>query len=377
MPHNGPLPLYRAKLQRGELKPDPAQQLAAEKFESLYHTLRSYKPAVSSAPMGWKERLGLSKRVEAPPAPKGLYIYGDVGRGKSMLMDLFFSTAPVKAKRRVHFHEFMRDFHAEMHRWRQGKGKDDADPIPPLAKKIAAESWLLCLDELEIHDITDAMIVGRIFDQLFQAGVVVVTTSNRHPDDLYKNGLQRDRFVPFIRLIKERLNLLHLASDTDYRLGRLKGAPVYHYPLNEVSDESIRLLFQRLVGDRTAHPDVIMVNGREVPVPLAAGDVARFGFADLCAKPLGPSDYLEIATQYDSVVITEVPILGPHNRDQARRFVTLIDALYDHRTMVVISAEAAPEVLYPTGDGAFEFQRTVSRLMEMQSEEYLKANHLV
>ncbi|GAB3450967.1 cell division protein ZapE [Insolitispirillum peregrinum] len=374
MPHHGPLTLYRAKVQRGELKPDPAQQLAAEKFESLYHALRTYQPA--TGPTGWKARFGLARRVEEPTPPQGLYIYGDVGRGKSMLMDLFFSTAPVKAKRRIHFHEFMRDFHAEMHRWRQGKSKDDADPIPPLAKKIAAEAWLLCLDELEIHDITDAMIVGRIFDQLFKAGVVVVTTSNRHPDDLYKNGLQRDRFLPFIALIKERLDLLHLASDTDYRLGRLKGAPVYHHPLTEQTATAIDALFGRLAADTVPSPAVMQVNGREVPVPLAAGDVARFGFADLCAKPLGPTDYLQIATLYDSVVITDVPLLGPHNRDQARRFVTLIDALYDHRTMVVISAEAAPEVLYPVGDGAFEFQRTVSRLMEMQSEEYLRAKHL-
>jgi cell division protein ZapE len=374
MPHNGPLSLYRAKLQRGELKPDPAQGLAAEKFESLYHALRTYQPA--SGPTGWKARFGLARRVEEPTPPLGLYIYGEVGRGKSMLMDLFYSTAPVKAKKRTHFHEFMRDFHAEVHRWRQTKRSSDADPIPPLAKKIAEEAWLLCLDELEIHDITDAMIVGRIFDELFKAGTVVVTTSNRHPDDLYKNGLQRDRFVPFIGLIKQKLDLLHLQSDTDYRLGRIKGAAIYHAPLGAEADQAVEDLFSRLVDGRPVKPDVILVGGREVPVPLAAGDVARFDFEDLCGKPLGPGDYLQVATLYDSVVITNVPLLGPENKDKARRFVTLIDALYDHRTMVVISAAAPPETLYPEGQGAFEFQRTVSRLMEMQSEEYLRASHL-
>jgi cell division protein ZapE len=374
MPHNGPLTLYRAKLQRGELKPDPAQELAAEKFESLYHALRTYQP--SSGPVGWKARFGLARRVEEPTPPVGLYIYGDVGRGKSMLMDLFYSTAPVKAKKRIHFHEFMRDFHAEVHRWRQTKSNSDADPIPPLAKKIAEDSWLLCLDELEIHDITDAMIVGRIFGELFKAGAVVITTSNRHPDDLYKNGLQRDRFLPFIALIKEKLDLLHLQSDTDYRLGRIKGAPIYHAPLNGETAQAVDDLFTRLADGRPVKEDKIHVSGRDIPVPMAAGDVARFDFEDLCGKPLGPGDYLQIATLYDAVVITNVPTLGVENKDKARRFVTLIDALYDHRTMVVISAAAPPETLYPEGQGAFEFQRTVSRLMEMQSEEYLRSKHL-
>jgi cell division protein ZapE len=291
-------------------------------------------------------------------------------------MDLFYSTAPVKAKKRIHFHEFMRDFHAEVHRWRQTKSNSDADPIPPLAKKIAEDSWLLCLDELEIHDITDAMIVGRIFGELFKAGAVVITTSNRHPDDLYKNGLQRDRFLPFIALIKEKLDLLHLQSDTDYRLGRIKGAPIYHAPLNGETAQAVDDLFTRLADGRPVKEDKIHVSGRDIPVPMAAGDVARFDFEDLCGKPLGPGDYLQIATLYDAVVITNVPTLGVENKDKARRFVTLIDALYDHRTMVVISAAAPPETLYPEGQGAFEFQRTVSRLMEMQSEEYLRSKHL-
>jgi len=374
MSQQDPLSLYRAKLARGELKPDPAQALAAEKLESLHHALKGYQPRTGSS--GWRERFGLARRTETPTPPLGLYLYGPVGRGKSMLMDLFHSTAPVTAKRRTHFQEFMRDFHAEVHAWRKGRKKDDADPIPPLARKIAERSWLLCLDELEVRDIADAMIVGRVFDELFKNGVVVVTTSNRAPDELYKDGLQREKFLPFIDLIKQKLDVLQLASDTDYRLGRMRGAKVYHSPLGPEADAAIEEIFSRLAEGRAVAPDRVVVAGRTIPVPKAAGDVAWFSFADLCEQPLGPSDYLQIATLYDAVVLSGVPKMGPGNRDAARRFVTLVDALYEHKTALVMSAEAAPEVLYPEGDGAFEFQRTVSRLMEMQSEDYLRLPHL-
>lgn len=369
-----PLSQYRSRIASGTLRPDPVQALAAEKLESLHHALAAYQPQTGAT--GWKARFGLARRTEEPTPPQGLYLYGPVGRGKSMLMDLFAATAPVKARRRVHFQEFMRDIHADLHAWRStGTSKGD-DPILPLAEKIAADSWLLCLDELEIRDIADAMIVGRLFEHLFKAGVVVVTTSNRAPDDLYKDGLQREKFLPFIALIKAKLDVLELASDTDYRLGRIHGAKIYYSPLGDAAEDRLSEIFQNLAAGRPRGADKVLVAGREIPVPLAAGDVAWFGFRDLCEKPLGPSDYIQIATLYDTVMLSGVPMLGPENRDSARRFVTLVDALYEHKTMLVMSADAPPEVLYPKGDGAFEFQRTVSRLMEMQSEDYLRSKHL-
>ncbi len=374
MTQTDPLTLYRAKLDSGDLRPDPVQALAVEKLESLHHALTGYRPQTGAK--GWRDRFGLTRRVEEPQPPQGLYLYGPVGRGKSMLMDLFVASAPVKEKRRVHFQAFMRDFHAEVHAWRQGRKAGDADPIPPLAEKIARDSWLLCLDELEVLDIADAMIVGRVFEHLFKRGVVIVTTSNRHPDDLYKDGLQREKVLPFIGLVKDKLDLLALESPTDYRLGRVKGAPIFHAPLGAASTAAMDDLFRRLAGDAEAKPDRILVQGREIPVPRAAGDVARFSFHDLCDKPLGPSDFIQIATLYDVVMLDDVPRLGPSNRDQARRFVTLVDALYEHRTMLAMSADAPPQDLYPEGDGAFEFQRTVSRLMEMQAEDYLRQKHL-
>ncbi|WP_019645132.1 cell division protein ZapE [Novispirillum itersonii] len=374
---NDPLSLYRAQLARGELKADPVQELAARKLSDLFHALKGYQPvARPTGPAGLLARFGFGRQADVPPPPRGLYLHGPVGRGKSMLMDLFVRAAPVKECRRVHFHEFLRDFHAALHQWRQQKGRDDADPIPPLARKIAEENWLLCLDELEIRDIADAMIVGRIFEELFKAGVVVVTTSNREPDDLYKDGLQREKFLPFIALIKQKFELIELASPTDYRLGRIKGAPVYQQPLGPQATAALDDLFQRMTAGRPVGPATLSVMGRAILVPRSSGDVARFTFSDLCERPLAANDYLHIASLYDAVFIDNVPLLGPANRDAARRFVMLIDALYDHRTLVVMSAESAPETLYPEGDGAFEFQRTVSRLMEMQAESYIGQKHL-
>lgn len=382
---HGPLAAYRAKLAAGALKQDAAQELAAEKLQSLHHALKDYRPAQGQS--GWLARFGLGRREDngfrwhsgdgsAERPKQGLYIFGEVGRGKSMLMDLFFASATIAGKRRVHFHEFMRDIHKDIHQWRQAGHRKEADPIPRLARDITASAWLLCLDELQILDIADAMIVGRLFQALLDNGTVIVATSNRAPDDLYKDGLQRDRFLPFIGLIKERLDVLELDSDRDYRLGRRRGMKVWHMPLGEATERALDGCFERLTGGLLAHSDSIVVHGRVVPIRAAANGVARCTFAELCERPLGASDYLALAGHYHAVVVSGIPELGPEKRDVAKRFVTLIDALYEHKVMLVASAAAAPEDLYPRGDGAFEFQRTVSRLMEMQSSDYLAREHL-
>ena len=370
----GPLPAYRARLRGGGLKPDPAQALAVEKLQSLHKALEKYRPATGS--LGWRERFGLGRQERAAP-PQGLYICGDVGRGKSMLMDLFYESATIPGKKRIHFQAFMRDIHDQIHRWRQASGGKVKDPIPRLAREIAVEAWLLCLDELEIHDITDAMIVGKLFEELLANGVVVVTTSNRVPDDLYKDGLQREKFLPFIGLIKDTLDVLVLEAACDYRRGRLRGMKVFHHPLDAETEMAIDEMFLHLGGGYgQAKPSRLFSKGREIVIPAAAHGVAKFSFADLCEQPLGPGDYLTLAGLYPTVILTDIPKLGSNKADAARRFVTLIDALYEHRTMLICSAAAAPEALYTDGKGAFEFQRTVSRLMEMQSEDYLGLCHL-
>lgn len=370
----GPLQRYRALVDAGELKADPAQELAAEKLSSLARALNGYTP--KSGKKGWLDRFGLRARDEAPP-PQGLYLYGGVGRGKSMLMNLFYETAPVAGKERVHFHAFMRDIHAEIHRRRQmPMYEGEGDPIPGMADGIADNTTLLCLDEMEVRDIADAMIVGRLFEKLFARGVVVVTTSNRHPDDLYKHGLQRERFVPFIALIKQKLDILALESAQDYRLGRLAGQVVYHAPLGPAADAALDAAWARLTDDADPQPDVVQMPGRRIPVPAAAHQVARFSFSDLCEQPLGPSDYLAIAAQFSTVILKGIPQMTEERKDAARRFVTLIDALYEHRTALVCSAAVPPEQIYSGREGGFEFARTASRLIEMQAADYIKQRHI-
>jgi cell division protein ZapE len=380
--YDGPLQAYRALIRSGEITPDPAQQLAAEKLQSLHKALAGYRPALGET--GWLARFGLGGRSARPElgwtpgdavgtAPKqGLYIFGQVGRGKSMLMDLFFANAPIAGKKRVHFHEFMRDIHAEIHSWLQAAHRREADPIPRLARTIAAEAWLLCLDELQITDIADAMIVGRLFECMMDDGMVVVVTSNRPPADLYKDGLQRERFLPFIELMETRLDLLQLDARYDYRLGHKRGMRVYHTPLDDAADTALELAFARLTEGAPAAPKILHVLGHPLRVPLASAGVARFSFKQLCATALGPADYLALAARYHTLVLSDIPILSPANRDEARRFVTLIDALYEHKTTLICSAAAPPEALYREGTGAFEFQRTVSRLMEMQDEAWVE-----
>ena len=369
---DGPLSRYRALQRTGALAHDAAQELAAEKLQSLHKALRHYLPSEKAG--GWRERLGLTRRREMD-APQGLYIFGPVGRGKSMLMDLFFATAPIERKRRVHFHAFMIEVQETLHRWRQEKnGRDDV--IAALADKVADEATLLCFDEFHVSNIADAMILGRLFEALFDRGVVVVATSNYEPDDLYKDGLQRDRFTPFIGLIKEKLDVLELDAERDYRLQRIKDMRLYFHPLGEPAARHMKDSFARLTGGAEPRADHIIVQERRLDVPRQAEGVAWFDFDELCARPLGAADYLAIATHFNTVLIDAVPILSPDQRDQARRFVTLIDELYEHRVNVVIAAAAAPERLYPSGDGSFDFERTISRLNEMQSVDYLSRPHL-
>ena len=367
---DGPLFSYREKLAAGELKPDPAQELLAEKLQSLHRALNGYRP--STGPVGWKERLGLARRRGKPL--QGLYIYGGVGAGKSMLMDLFFGTAPVTKKRRVHFHAFLQDVHSRFTTFRKTKGEDEGDPIPTVANDLADEAWLLCFDEFQVSNIVDAMILGRLFEALFERDVVVVATSNRPPQDLYKNGLQRSKFLPFIDLISEKLDILQLISAEDYRLKRILGMQVYHEPLGVAASQSLETYFRELSDGQPVTTDTLEIKGRQILVP-SAGGVARKSFDDLCGQPLGPADYLAIAERYHTLILDDIPRMGEELKSEARRFVTLIDALYEARVNLICSADVPPQELYVEGEGAFEFERLVSRLMEMQSKDYLSLAH--
>jgi cell division protein ZapE len=377
----GPLTHYRARLREGKIRPDPAQELAAEKLESLHRALAAYRPTPGRG--GWKERFGFARGRAEPP--QGLYVYGGVGRGKSMLMDLFFRAAPIAAKRRVHFHAFMQEVHARLTAMRQhpgirelrpGKRAKDDDILPSIARDIARDCRLLCFDEFQVHDIADAMILGRLFETLFEAGVVVVATSNRPPRGLYENGLQRDSFLPFIALIEKRLDLLQLDSGTDYRLESMRAMDVYLTPLDASADRRLEDYFARLTHGADVGPETLTVHGRAVRIPRASDDIAFASFAELCERPLGPADYLAIAGRFDVLLLARIPGMGPARRNEAKRFVTLIDALYEHKVKLICSAERPPEALYPMGDGAFEFERTVSRLHEMRSEGYIGSRHL-
>lgn len=374
---DGPLSAYRNLKGTGTLREDPGQELAAEKLQSLHNALRGYRPATGRE--GWAARLGFVQRSEPPP--QGLYIYGGVGRGKSMLMNLFFERAPVEHKRRVHFHRFMIDAHAFLHQWRAGaksvavKGKGE-DGLTDLARDIAGHAWLLCFDEFHVTNIADAMILGRLFTSLFDLGVVVVATSNWAPDDLYKGGLQRDRFLPFIALLKEKLDVLALEGGPDHRWLRLRRLPVYHCPLGMETGAALAETFNTLTDGAAGAPAELTVQGRTLTVPFAARGVAWFHFYDLCAKALGAADYLTIATHYHTVLLDQVPSIKPDQRNEAKRFITMIDAFYEHRVNLVVAAEVPPTALHPDGTHAFEFQRTVSRLMEMQTPEYINTPHL-
>jgi cell division protein ZapE len=360
---------YRDLLAAGELRPDEDQQAAVAILDRLAEHLTA------------KPKRGLLKRLTgraAAPPVRGVYMWGGVGRGKSMLMDLAYCSIPAEPKRRVHFHEFMIEVHERL---RAERLKEKGDPIPPVARAIAAEARLLAFDEMVINNSADAMILSRLFAQLLENGVTVVTTSNRPPRDLYLGGLNRELFLPFIDLVERGMDVVPLNGPTDYRLQRLGGYPTWYVPNGPEATAALSAAFFRLTDyppeDRQNVPseEIALAGGRTLHVPKALKGVAVFSFKRLCGEPRGAADYLAIARRYHSVIIVGIPRLGPENRNEAARFVTLVDALYEHKVKLLAAADAEPQALYPAGDGAFEFERTASRLAEMQSAAYLAAGH--
>jgi cell division protein ZapE len=352
---------YAARVAAGALKPDPAQAAAVARLQALWRVLGAYAKGRS------RGFLGFTRKVATP---KGLYLYGPVGRGKSMLMDLFFETAPIEAKRRVHFHAFMQEVHAAI---RDLRANEPGDPIPKVAKRIVREAQLLCFDEFQVTDIADAMLLGRLFDALFEDHVIIVATSNRPPDDLYKDGINRQLFLPFIAVLKDKMELHRLGGPVDYRLDRIKGLPVYLTPADEAAKAALNRAWDELTDGAPGTPLELSLLGRTLTLPCFAHGVARAGFADLCSAALGPPDFLAIAEACETVIMDGIPMLSAPRRNEAKRFVTLIDALYEAKRRFICSAEAPPDKLYEAGDGSFEFERTASRLMEMQSAGYLEA----
>jgi cell division protein ZapE len=350
----------RAQIAAGELAADRVQLEVAEQLATLARDLQHWRPRRS----GWLPELARSGNE----APRGLYIHGPVGRGKTMLMDLFFEQVEFAPKLRSHFHEFMADVHERIGRARHTL---NGDPIPAVAAGIADEAGVICLDELQVTDIADAMILGRLFKQLFKRGVVVVATSNSAPRALYKDGLNRQLFLPFIALLEAHMLVVALVAAKDYRLDKLVGQPLYFVPADARAKARLDQHWDRLTGRHPGRPETVKVKGREVRIPVASMGVARFGFEDLCGVALGALDYLHIAHTYHTVVLDGVPILTRDRRSAARRFINLIDTLYDSGVCFIASADAEPAQLYPEGPDMEAFARTASRLMEMRSESYL------
>jgi cell division protein ZapE len=357
---------YDRLVKAGELRSDPAQLRAVAALDRLAAGANTSRSMFSRLFGGRSD------------GPAGVYLWGGVGRGKSMLMDLAFDHIPIKPKRRVHFHQFMLDTHQRL---RVARTREEGDPIEPVAEEIAAEARLLAFDEMQVTNPADAMILSRLLGKLLEQGVKVVTTSNRRPGDLYQGGLNRELFLPFIRLVEQRMMVVAVDGPTDYRLDRLEGVEVWHVPNGPQATAALSRAFFQLtdypVEDRARVPteELDVGGGRTIHVPKSLKGVAVFSFKRLCGEPRGAADYLAIARRFHSVIIVGIPVMGPDMRNEAARFVTLIDALYEHKVKLLASADAEPEGLYPAGDGSFEFQRTVSRLEEMRSAEYLAEGH--
>jgi cell division protein ZapE len=351
---------YDALIGNGTLTPDVAQRHAATSLDQLANALALHRSSTEAN----GGLIGRLRRPQPQTPPRGLYIHGQVGRGKTMLMDLFFASVAFEAKKRWHFHAFMLAVHERIQR---GRATTDGDPIPFVAAEIAAESPLLCFDEFQVTDIADAMILGRLFKNLFERGVVMVATSNTAPDDLYRNGLNRQLFEPFIALIEQRLDVLELVSAKDYRLDKIATLPRYFSPDDAAARSALDAHWAALTAGKMARSTSLDVHGRSLSVPMAANGAARFSFADLCEKPLGSGDYLAIAKAFHTVLIDGIPTLGREKRNEARRFIILVDVLYDQRIQLVASAAAEPHALYLAGDGSEAFERTASRLVEMRS----------
>ena len=365
---------YLKLVAEGHFERDAAQESVARKLDRLCERFETEGLAKKSSALGW---LFGAKRPEE--TTRGLYIWGSVGRGKTMLMDLFFESVALKHKRRVHFHAFMAEVQARMHALRQNRkatGRGD-DIVAPLAAELADEARLLCFDEFSVTDIADAMILGRLFGALWDRGVVVVATSNVAPGELYKDGLNRALFLPFIALLERHMEVVRLDAHKDFRLEKLSGDPVYLVPADATARQALDRAFRHLTGHEHGRPTRLDVLGRHVHVPQAAAGVARFSFRDLCEAPLGAVDYLAIARSFHTILIDAIPVIRPEQRNEAKRFIVLIDTLYDRHVKLIVSAEAEPDALYPTGTGreAFEFARTASRLIEMRSSEYLAMPH--
>jgi cell division protein ZapE len=367
---------YTASVAAGRLEYDAGQRAVVEKLAQLEARIAERRLAHKSSALGWL----FASRERATAPIKGLYLYGDVGRGKTMLMDFFFENSPVARKRRAHFHEFMLDVHERIYAVRQSMKLGEhagADPIKLVAEQLAEEAWLLCFDEFHVTDIADAMILGRIFAQLFEHGIVMVATSNVPPEELYKDGLNRALFLPFIALLQARMDIVRLDARTDFRLEKLGGQPVWYVPADAAADAGLDDAWRRLTAGEAGAAQELRLKGRSIQVPRAFRGVARFSFHDLCEQPLAAADYLRIAREYHTIILDRIPVMTYDNRNAAKRFIILIDTLYDMNVKLIASAAAAPDALYCADEGfeALEFKRTASRLVEMRSQDYLARPH--